>query len=549
MNLFANKLFRNNKSKSSRNQLHPRRLTMEAMEDRHLLSIVSLAPVKDNSLIEYKAPTYSGGADPTLYVGLDHWTSTRMRGLMEFDVAGAVPAGAKINSVTLTVWVNLTASTTTATLNVELHKTLANWGEGTSAPTGFMPPYGKTTTGDATWLHTFYNTQSWATPGGDFSPTASGVTVLGADGTSSTWSSTSQMVSDVQAWLDNPGTNFGWVLKGDETQESGKMIDSRESTTVAHRPTLTIDYTLAAPPPPPPTLAITATDADKAEGNAGSTAFTFTVTRTGDTGGSTSVDFAVTGSGAAQADATDFATGVLPKGTVTFAAGETSKLVTINVNGDTIVEPDEGFTVTLSNPVGGTITAATAAANGTILNDDVSSTTPGLSISDVTLAEGNDGMTAFTFTVTLNDAASGPVSVDYATANGTATAVRPSGDHEDDDHDVADHEVADHRVGAEGDYLPALGTLHFAGNAGETQTITVKVRGDKIVEPDEISHVVGKKASDTVERIYRALHSSDERPATTGLSPNRAGSRLAELDTLDHVFASIRGNDNKRSSF
>ena len=69
------------------------------------------------------------------------------------------------------------------------------------------------------------------------------------------------------------------------------MIDSREG---AHPPTLTIDYTLATPPPPPPTLAIAA-PASKAEGNSGSTAFTFTVTRSGDTTGATTVDYTVTG--------------------------------------------------------------------------------------------------------------------------------------------------------------------------------------------------------------------------------------------------------------
>ena len=101
-----------------------------------------------------------------------------------------------------------------------------------------------------------------------------------------------------------------------------------------------------------PTLAIAATDANKAEGNAGSTPFTFTVTRSGSTTGASSVQFAVTGSGANSANTIDFAGGVLPSGTVNFAAGETSQVITVNVNGDTAVEPSEGFTVTLSQPHG-----------------------------------------------------------------------------------------------------------------------------------------------------------------------------------------------------
>ncbi|WP_044034192.1 Calx-beta domain-containing protein, partial [Microcystis aeruginosa] len=118
-----------------------------------------------------------------------------------------------------------------------------------------------------------------------------------------------------------------------------------------------------------PTLAIAATNANQTEGNSGSKAFTFTVTRAVNTTGANNVNWAVTGSGTSAANATDFVGGVLPSGTVSFAAGETSKVITVNVQGDTTVEPNENFTVTLSNPTNGaTITTATAV--GTIQNDD-----------------------------------------------------------------------------------------------------------------------------------------------------------------------------------
>ncbi|TRU34674.1 MAG: VCBS repeat-containing protein, partial [Microcystis aeruginosa Ma_MB_F_20061100_S20] len=74
-----------------------------------------------------------------------------------------------------------------------------------------------------------------------------------------------------------------------------------------------------------PSLAITATNASQTEGNTGTKAFTFTVTRSGDTSGSSSANWAVTGSGANQANATDFVGGTLPSGTVNFAATETSQ--------------------------------------------------------------------------------------------------------------------------------------------------------------------------------------------------------------------------------
>ncbi len=118
-----------------------------------------------------------------------------------------------------------------------------------------------------------------------------------------------------------------------------------------------------------PTLDIAATDAAKLEGDVGATDFTFTVTRSGDTSEPSSVSYAVTGSGPNPADSGDFAGGVLPSGIVTFAPGEMSQTVHVAVSGDAVVEPDESFTVTLTSPTGATI--ATAAATGTIRNDDV----------------------------------------------------------------------------------------------------------------------------------------------------------------------------------
>ena len=96
--------------------------------------------------------------------------------------------------------------------------------------------------------------------------------------------------------------------------------------------------------------------------------FTFTITRTGDTGSAHSVSWSLAGSGANPASASDFVGNVLPSGTVSFAAGETSKTITVNVAGDTVVESDEGFTVTLSNPSTGA-TLGTASAIGTIRNE------------------------------------------------------------------------------------------------------------------------------------------------------------------------------------
>jgi hypothetical protein len=122
------------------------------------------------------------------------------------------------------------------------------------------------------------------------------------------------------------------------------------------------------PPPPPPELSIAASDATKAEGTSGGTAYTFTVTRSGDLSSASGVAWAVMGSGVNAASSNDFVGGLFPSGTLTFATGESVKTITVSVNGDSTVEFDEGFTVSLSDASNATI--STVSAFGTILNDD-----------------------------------------------------------------------------------------------------------------------------------------------------------------------------------
>ncbi|MCB9016960.1 MAG: HYR domain-containing protein, partial [Lentimicrobiaceae bacterium] len=199
--------------------------------------------------------------------------------------------------------------------------------------------------------------------------------------------------------------------------------------------------------------AITISDATANEGNSGTTSFTFTVTMSHASDAAVTVDYTTANGTATTAD-NDFSTA---SGTLTFAAGETSKTITVLVNGDTRVEANETFTIELSDLVdnGRDITITDATGTGTITNDDSAT----LSIGDVTLAEGNSGTTSFSFTVTLSAASDAAVTVDYATADGTATI-------------------------ADSDYGTATGTLTFA--AGETsKTITVSVNGDNKVEADE----------------------------------------------------------------
>ena len=208
------------------------------------------------------------------------------------------------------------------------------------------------------------------------------------------------------------------------------------------------------------TLAIAATDADLPEAANGATRdYTFTVTRSGNTDAATTVDWSVAGHGAQAADAADFAGGVLPSGSLSFAAGETTQTITITVNGDYYQEADEGFRVTLSNASAGS-TIATPSADGVIRNDDT-----GLAITATSthLAEDDSGTVSHTFTVTRTGVTTGTTTVNWALAGAGGNPVNAA--------DFA------------GGVLPS-GSLSFA--PGQlTQTITIGTLGDIDIESTE----------------------------------------------------------------
>ncbi|MGE0725573.1 MAG: S8 family serine peptidase, partial [Alphaproteobacteria bacterium] len=134
---------------------------------------------------------------------------------------------------------------------------------------------------------------------------------------------------------------------------------------------LNLDAALAAAagePPSPAIATIAAVQASLAEGNSGTTAFSFTVTLDRPANGTQTLGYSVAGSGAAPASAADFG-GSLPSGTVTFLNGESLRTIVVPVSGDTAVEPAEGFTVTLGTPSAG-LQIGTGTASATILNDD-----------------------------------------------------------------------------------------------------------------------------------------------------------------------------------
>jgi hypothetical protein len=198
--------------------------------------IVQVGPSKDNTLFETAGGELSSGAGDGIYAGKIAFGTIR-RGLIAFNIAGSVPAGATITGVSLTLTaIQVPPGGTPA--NVALHRLTADWGEGTSNSTGGQGA--QASAGDATWIHRFHNTSFWATPGGDFAGAASATQSVGGPG-AYTWSSPA-MLADVQGWFANPSSNFGWLVLGDETfNSSARRFGSRESVAAA-RPVLAITY-------------------------------------------------------------------------------------------------------------------------------------------------------------------------------------------------------------------------------------------------------------------------------------------------------------------
>jgi hypothetical protein len=208
----------------------------------------------------------------------------------------------------------------------------------------------------------------------------------------------------------------------------------------------------------PPSLSIA--DASITEGDAGTTNASFILTLSAASGQPIVVTYStVNATATAPGDYTAAASQ-----TATFNPGETSKTISVPVVGDTLDEPNETFTVNISTP---TATLADGQGMGTITDNDPA---PTIAISDATVAadvppgrvgEGNSGQGACTtapfsqcavFTVTLSPASGQTVTVNYATADGTATSA---------------------------DYAPKSSPPPLSFAPGETsKTITVAIKGD-----------------------------------------------------------------------
>ncbi|MGG6293067.1 beta strand repeat-containing protein [Leptolyngbya sp. AN02str] len=205
-----------------------------------------------------------------------------------------------------------------------------------------------------------------------------------------------------------------------------------------------------------PNVAIAPKAVSQPEGNSSTAPYSFDVSLSAPSTEPVVVSF-TTVDGTATAANGDY---VPISGTLTFAPGEVLKEITVLINGDTIIEPDEAFTIDLTVVSGAVL--GTGTATGLILNDDAEIVLPTVTLTPATISvlEGNSGVTELTFTVALSGSATQPVVVSFVTEDGTATAT-------------------------DNDFAPGSGTLTFLPGGANSQIITVAVTGDTTVEPNE----------------------------------------------------------------
>lgn len=202
--------------------------------------VVELGTLKDNTLIEADLPL-SLGAAMSFYAGRvgPNGGETLRRGLLAFDVASAIPEGSTIVSVSLRLRCSKVPAGSPAQ-TISLHRTLADWGESDSL--AFGGAGAPAAPGDATWADRFHPDLAWSTPGGEFENGSSGETIVGGVGFY-TFASTAGMIADVQSWLDDPASNFGWTVLGNEVQPRNvRRFETRESGAASWRPNLVIEF-------------------------------------------------------------------------------------------------------------------------------------------------------------------------------------------------------------------------------------------------------------------------------------------------------------------
>ncbi len=231
-----------------------------------------------------------------------------------------------------------------------------------------------------------------------------------------------------------------------EPDETFRLLLSAPTNATLVAP-LAVTSTLLNDDPAP---LVSVADTAVVEGNSGTTTMNFRVSLSSPAGSQVDITYQ-TGDGTATTADNDY---VAASGTVSIPAHGSSAYIPVLVNGDTKKESNETFSVQVTDVTNAELLKDQGV--GTIIDDDQQ---PVVAIHDTSVTEGNSGTTPARFPVLLSNATDQTVTVDWHTADSTAT--------------VGDN-----------DYAAGAGTLTFAPNV-VADTITVLVNGDTNVEPDE----------------------------------------------------------------
>ena len=202
---------------------------------------VVLEAERDATIYEEGNGTIANGSGSYLFTGRTESqnASAERRALLAFPITQAIPEGSTITSVSLELTMSRTNS---GGQSVRLHRLLEDWSEGPSDPSGQEGGGTTAVAGDVTWIHREFSETLWTKSGASFAQSASATLQVANEGSYS-YSSTPELVADVQGWLEDASSNFGWVLVVDSPATgSAKRFNSRENSTASSRPTLTISY-------------------------------------------------------------------------------------------------------------------------------------------------------------------------------------------------------------------------------------------------------------------------------------------------------------------
>jgi len=205
-----------------------------------VLSVV-LEAERDATVYEDGNGTNANGSGSYLFTGRSESQngSAERRALLVFPITEAIPEGSTITSVSLELTLSRTIS---GEQSVRLHRLLEDWSEGPSDPPGQEGGGTTAVAGDVTWIHREFSESPWTTSGTSFAQSESATLQVANEGSYS-YSSTPDLVADVQGWLEDASSNFGWVLVVDSSASgSAKRFNSRENSTASSRPKLTINY-------------------------------------------------------------------------------------------------------------------------------------------------------------------------------------------------------------------------------------------------------------------------------------------------------------------